>query len=276
MATAIHYLETETFIPPIDIYLSKRLADFESRLQRSGLDKLIEGACKAVRHHLRKQPWRRGQPPPQKASLPLQPGAGERKAAWAKEWAGTPPSSSTSPLPYTWDTEKALLRDWRARWEETSSQYAQLRPGRSPEAADTATFDGSILNLHRDLRKAESSILIQIRTGKVGLRAFLFRRKVPGIESPNCLHCPTPETAFHVIVECPAEEESRAALAEALGEDLLWWTPTRLREAYHNPSQAILIARWLIRSGRLPEYRLALEYAAREQESAWEEGAELP
>ena len=37
---------------------------------------------------------------------------------------------------------------------------------------------------YQGLRKHESSLLIQVRTGKVGLRAFLFEKKVPGIATP--------------------------------------------------------------------------------------------
>ncbi|EAQ89449.1 hypothetical protein CHGG_06068 [Chaetomium globosum CBS 148.51] len=36
--TPIRNLETETWVPPLDLYLNKRLADFETRLQRTDLD----------------------------------------------------------------------------------------------------------------------------------------------------------------------------------------------------------------------------------------------
>ena len=35
-ATPIRYLETETFYPPIDLYINGRLVDFENRLDRTG------------------------------------------------------------------------------------------------------------------------------------------------------------------------------------------------------------------------------------------------
>ena len=37
-AIPIRHLETETFIPPLDLYLNKRLADFEQRLEKKVLD----------------------------------------------------------------------------------------------------------------------------------------------------------------------------------------------------------------------------------------------
>ena len=33
-STPIRCLETETWVPPLDLYLNKRLADFEVRLQK--------------------------------------------------------------------------------------------------------------------------------------------------------------------------------------------------------------------------------------------------
>ena len=40
-ATPIRHLETETFYPPIDLYINGRLADFENRLDRTGKRELI-------------------------------------------------------------------------------------------------------------------------------------------------------------------------------------------------------------------------------------------
>ena len=58
-ATAIRNLETEAAVPPLDLYLNKRLADFEVRLARSGLDEVVDEArLKIVRRFGRYQ--RRG------------------------------------------------------------------------------------------------------------------------------------------------------------------------------------------------------------------------
>ncbi len=200
------------------------------------------------------------------------------KAAWAREWARAPaPAPALAPAPdldIDLDTKAAVLRDWKVRWEVSTAQDNRRRPGRLLQVADAPTFDGSALDLHRGLRKAESSILVQIRTGKLGLRAFLHHRQVPGIDNPNCPHCLKPETAFHVITDCRAEDDRRETLTRALGEDPYWWDRARLQEALQDPSQAILIARWLIGTGRLPEYRLATEYETKEREKAWRIGAE--
>ena len=45
-------------------------------------------------------------------------------------------------------------------------------------------FQGSRLRLYETLTTAESSAICQARTEKIGLQAFLYRRKVPGVTTP--------------------------------------------------------------------------------------------
>ena len=60
---------------------------------------------------------------------------------------------------------------------------------------------------HQGLYKHESSLLTQIRTGKIGLRAFLFERGVPSIATLQC-RCSSraPETVVHLVLDCPELE----------------------------------------------------------------------
>jgi hypothetical protein len=51
-ATAMEQLETETAVYPLDLYLNKRPADFEARLQANGMADKIRGACVALRAKL--------------------------------------------------------------------------------------------------------------------------------------------------------------------------------------------------------------------------------
>ena len=51
--TPIRCLETETWVPPLDLYLNKRLADFERRLQKPALQTGAgPGAPKATAGHI--------------------------------------------------------------------------------------------------------------------------------------------------------------------------------------------------------------------------------
>ena len=47
-AILVHLLKAEVVIPPLDIYLNKRVADFEACLERTGLGALIRNTCSEV------------------------------------------------------------------------------------------------------------------------------------------------------------------------------------------------------------------------------------
>ena len=67
----------------------------------------------------------------------------------------------------------------------------------------------SYYNLQKDFKKAKSSALIQARTGKIGLRAFLFERKVPGIATLLCECRTAEETVAHLLEGCSYYPEAK-------------------------------------------------------------------
>src|SRR5208337_881579 len=279
--------------PPLDLYLSKRLTDFEARLLASGAAEKISRACLAIQSHLRRRhplPGR-GRPArllPALNAAQLGTGSSRSSASWAIQWSRGPlpdfqsHAGSQRPLRPPFTTAEALARDWETRWHYELAARLHRRPDRLPEAADhiPSSFSrGYSLRLYKGLRKAESSALVQIRAGKIGLRAFLYQRKVPGIDDPYYLAyrdefgtAPLKD-AYHVITECSALYEARKALSEALCIPTGSWGYARFYTALRDPRQAILITRWIITSGRLPEYGLATEFEAREREDKWAAGA---
>ena len=94
---------------------------------------------------------------------------------WTKVWIkGVTPENSN----------EALRRDWKQRWEAYTPS-----DGLYEKAANQAlekAFQGSHLDLYKGLTKAQSFVLVQARTGKIGLRAFLFKRHVPIVITPIC------------------------------------------------------------------------------------------
>ena len=107
-----------------------------------------------------------------------------------------------------------------------------------------------ILKLHDRLRKAESSMLVQARTEKIGLVSFLKRMNVLGITSGNCRCGSGEETVKHVVLYCSLEDHRRDEL-RSVDNQLDYQQLTYTAEG------ARRLSRWLIFSGRLPQFSLA-------------------
>ena len=90
---------------------------------------------------------------------------------------------------------------WKHRWETgTKGAHSRVLQPR---------LNAKILHIHDGLKRHQSSISMQLRTGKIGFRFFLYQRKVPGIEDPFCQMCNELETVQHVLLRCPRWEELR-------------------------------------------------------------------
>ena len=94
-------------------------------------------------------------------------------------------------------------------------------------------------------------MLIQLRIGRTGLRHFLNKVRVPGYESGQCECNIGLETPRHVLLHCPQESERREALKESQGGSL------DLNRLLDTPKGAPVASKWMIRSGRIPQFQLA-------------------
>ena len=83
---------------------------------------------------------------------------------------------------------------WTIDWQAETKGKASRRY--------TPTPSKKVLRLHSGLSKKESSILVQMRTEKIGLREFLFNRKVPGIRDRNCSCRGGRQTVQHLLLTC--------------------------------------------------------------------------
>src|ERR1700728_401055 len=79
-AAPIRQLETEAYVPPLNLWLNGRTARFQAWLERTGLARQIRDACAVIRTQLRLRPRRN-----QQADAP----AAARKQ-WAEKWIGQP------------------------------------------------------------------------------------------------------------------------------------------------------------------------------------------
>ena len=96
---------------------------------------------------------------------------------------------------------KAIMKDWGRRWA------AETR-GRSTYKL-TPIPTSKILSLHDKVGKPISSMIIQLRTEKIGLRKFLYSRGVPGIEDEGCGCGLGQQTVMHVLLMCPRFDQLR-------------------------------------------------------------------
>jgi hypothetical protein len=111
--------------------------------------------------------------------------------------------------------------------------------------------DPKVLKLHSGLQKAESSTLIQFRTGCTGLAHFLHKTRVPGIDPGLCSCRGGLKTPRHVLIHCTQESERREELRRVGGGSL------DFRRLLDTPEGAGVANRWVVRSGRLHQFSLA-------------------
>jgi hypothetical protein len=204
-ATPTHLLETETYTPPLDIHLDEVTARSRLRLKDPKVKEIIQRACKRIQTKLRLRTGRRRPDPT----------PGETKNVWAEAWLKEGENQAVEvgrPQERQERTENQKVRkrgvdarlfQWEKRWRARPPAWGQI--GCGPPSQE-------ILELHKDLQKAESALAIQIRTGRIGLSAFLNKMKVPGFDSPNCSCGNSAETASHIIAFCPRFNERRNRL----------------------------------------------------------------
>ena len=157
----------------------------------------------------------------------------------------------------------AAARDWEARWTAQN----QGAPARADRILAAKAFQGGHLRLYETLAKAEGAVLCQAWTEKIGLRAFLFKRGVPGITTPVCPCGQGPQTAAHLFVSCT---DVRSEKMRALGYNTE-------KDVYHGLSHvdtAPSMARALTQSGWLPQFRVfnqlwRQDNSASDKEYAW-------
>ena len=140
-------------------------------------------------------------------------------------------------------TSATTLQEWQMHWQATAAGHRSTTASRDP-----AWNGKQVRKRHVGLTKAESSLLTQARTGHIGLNQYLAWRGVPGYTS-TCTCGTANETFQHIALECVRGHDRPVRRPRT--EDAL---ETALRGHGARP-----LLRWVIRSGRLGEYRLAAQ-----------------
>ena len=94
-------------------------------------------------------------------------------------------------------------------------------------------------------------MLVQLQTGRTGLRHFLSKAQVPCYKSEECSYGIGLETPKHILLYCPHEAERHTILREALGGHL------DLKRLLDTPRGAPVSSKWMIRLGRILQFQLA-------------------
>jgi ribonuclease HI len=90
---------------------------------------------------------------------------------------------------------------WSQKKNKRATLWKESNEGRGLYALEPKPRK-NILKLHDKLPKKLSALAVQIRTGKIGLRLFLYRRGVPGIDTERCQCRQGPQTVEHVLFNC--------------------------------------------------------------------------
>jgi hypothetical protein len=130
----------------------------------------------------------------------------DRLAKEATGWwdGGSGPRASTYPLrllssTIVRSTRKKLKERWKAEWPASRHGGAlrQLLP----------RLDSKSLELYRGLTKHLSSVLFQMRTGKIRLGSYLHSIRVN--DTGVCQCGEAPQTVAHVLMDCPRHDALR-------------------------------------------------------------------
>jgi hypothetical protein len=113
---------------------------------------------------------------------------------WAQQWV--PQNDPRSPATNSTKANRKINALWLQQWQSSAKTRLNRDLVQAPSGTD-------VLKLHEGLRKAESSLAIQLRTGLNGLYTFLYQARVPSVLSPLCSCGQGQQTAKHVLIFCP-------------------------------------------------------------------------
>ena len=227
-ATPSFLLESELFLLPLDLYFKFCTACFLSSIQTFSLKTLLDSTSSTISSYtssLRK---------PLKESSTISPN-------WKFTWLSQITTNQTSSKK---ELQKLFTKEWENQWEE---KKRRSYPG-------WQTFCPKLhkdnLELYEKLQKAEASLLLQIRTGRIGLASFLFRAGVPDFATPLCMCGQAEETAKHITSSCSLYSRQRQQAS---------FNPQDFTTIISNPELLQKFLYWFMFLKRLNQFNLAFK-----------------
>jgi ribonuclease HI len=132
--------------------------------------------------------------------------AAKEATGWREDGRRSMPVDAPSRLYPTKTTLKRWCKiqaekAWMDKWRKETKGRATYR--------HTPVPTKKTLQLHEGLSKRESALLVQLRTEKIGLKDFLFQRKVPDVPSPRCECGERRQTVVHILLRCSMFKDLR-------------------------------------------------------------------
>ena len=224
-ATPIKRLEVETYTAPIDLQADGLALGFQLRLEASGMEALVKGRCNRVKRITSRGPIRRIPPPT----------PGQLRKGWVQRLIAKHPGKTRNQI---------VEEEWKERHALTRERPS-IRNGMAIDSAPTK----KLLELHKGLRKAESSVIVHARTGVGGVNQFLKKANVPGIDSARCRCGAANETFSHIALFCGLHDGKGLRREGRRSWQWLVGVPEGVRT----------LSKWLISSERLAQFSLARE-----------------
>jgi ribonuclease HI len=142
--------------------------------------------------------------------------------------------------------KRRIRSDANMEWERAWTTEKTGRPTRRLIPAPTK----KTLEYWSGLRKATASILMQLRTGRIGLSAYLSR--INRRESARCDCNLGSQTVNHVLLECPLHQDERDWMRSALSDQGI---ALRREELLTRPEARTIVTEFMVKTGLLDQFQ---------------------
>jgi hypothetical protein len=150
------------------------------------------------------------------------------------------------------DIDAHFTKQWEARWRKKAKATA------SRATTWKSKWQQQPLSLYEGLQKHEATALFLLRTEVMGLNDWLARIGVPDAH-PECSCRTGKQTLSHILTYCPDLIRPRINLMTQTGT-------TDLSEILDNPKRVGFAARWLLETGVLGQFSVAMEVEKEDME----------
>lgn len=163
----------------------------------------------------------------------------------------------------------AAFQEWPNSWQHQTRNFTlRHRATADPEIWGAAYFitdkltgrkrvslRGTLCAIHKNLKRAQSSLAMHIRSEHISFNSYLYRRKVPGVDNPRYPCGYISQNDKHMIMVCPLWSKGRTRV----------WRKAKNRSfeaMMSNPEDIERITQLILEQGWIEQFRLAGEVEA--------------